>query len=653
MSWRNTFACSAALGLALALGGCAGGNNGGNKTTTTTTQTTSGQTGSVSLMVSDDSSDDWATVGVHVLSVALIPQGGGTPVTIYTAPSPAPVLNLAELDQIDEILGNVSVPQGTYDKAVMTVSANPADILLTASQDPESGFPCAPGATVPASQIVVQGATGSAGSRTVAVTLKLQAPLVISTGSSAPLDLEFDLAHPAFIVDHTFQGSTMWAVNFNAALRHRPIHRIERVVLRDLYGSATGVSSDNTTLTITKVHPVLPPTNPETATAGTHSLQILADATNGTIFYDLDVKTRTIIKNFSTLAGNINGKYVRVAARFQQNGTLVAVRVWASSSFQSVWLNPEGHVLHVDTTGNTLTVLNDSGQPVTLSVDSNTQFYFRVPDNAIADATPIGTGPTFLPNLVRGFKVHVSVVDPLASTLVAQTVDIEIAKFDGTISAPTSTSFVDTRNFVHTADNYTVTLPYISATTPNGTDGSGNQVTGFKWWYFAFPTLVDTGATAVSDFVNATNDSVNFGGTVGALPVWGASAATWADTANPTGWAARWTIIAPTPVPLGTVGSQFVTTSSGGAFGLNVPGGTNTVTVNLSNVSGSATLVYQVDRSGMMVTVTPQDLTNPTVFSNVASHLINGTPVKVFGVPQADHTIKAYVVFYYTGSMPS
>ena len=653
MSWRNTFACSAALGLALALGGCAGGNNGGNKTTTTTTQTTSGQTGSVSLMVSDDSSDDWATVGVHVLSVALIPQGGGTPVTIYTAPSPAPVLNLAELDQIDEILGNVSVPQGTYDKAVMTVSANPADILLTASQDPESGFPCAPGATVPASQIVVQGATGSAGSRTVAVTLKLQAPLVISTGSSAPLDLEFDLAHPAFIVDHTFQGSTMWAVNFNAALRHRPIHRIERVVLRDLYGSATGVSSDNTTLTITKVHPVLPPTNPETATAGTHSLQILADATNGTIFYDLDAKTRTIIKNFSTLAGNINGKYVRVAARFQQNGTLVAVRVWASSSFQSVWLNPEGHVLHVDTTGNTLTVLNDSGQPVTLSVDSNTQFYFRVPDNAIADATPIGTGPTFLPNLVRGFKVHVSVVDPLASTLVAQTVDIEIAKFDGTISAPTSTSFVDTRNFVHTADNYTVTLPYISATTPNGTDGSGNQVTGFKWWYFAFPTLVDTGATAVSDFVNATNDSVNFGGTVGALPVWGASAATWADTANPTGWAARWTIIAPTPVPLGTVGSQFVTTSSGGAFGLNVPGGTNTVTVNLSNVSGSATLVYQVDRSGMMVTVTPQDLTNPTVFSNVASHLINGTPVKVFGVPQADHTIKAYVVFYYTGSMPS
>ena len=47
----------------------------------------------------------------------------------------------------------------------------------------------------------------------------------------------------------------------------------------------------------------------------------------------------------------------------------------------------------------------------------------------LADATPIGTGTAFLANhdLVRGFKVHVSVVDPLATPLVAQTIDIETA----------------------------------------------------------------------------------------------------------------------------------------------------------------------------------------------------------------------------------
>jgi hypothetical protein len=43
---------------------------------------------------------------------------------------------------------------------------------------------------------------------------------------------------------------------------------------------------------------------------------------------------------------------------------------------------------------------------------------------------------------VHGFKVHVAVVDPLAVPLVAPTVDIEIAKYDGFISAPNGTGFV-------------------------------------------------------------------------------------------------------------------------------------------------------------------------------------------------------------------
>jgi hypothetical protein len=38
-------------------------------------------------------------------------------------------------------------------------------------------------------------------------------------------------------------------------------------------------------------------------------------------------------------------KFVRVAARYQADGTLVATRVWASSQFNSVWVAPEGHVL--------------------------------------------------------------------------------------------------------------------------------------------------------------------------------------------------------------------------------------------------------------------------------------------------------------------
>src|SRR2546428_6961727 len=62
------------------------------------------QTGQVSMLISDDPTNDWATVGVKVLSISLKPQGGGTPVVVFTAPNP-PLINLVELDQLAEIIG--------------------------------------------------------------------------------------------------------------------------------------------------------------------------------------------------------------------------------------------------------------------------------------------------------------------------------------------------------------------------------------------------------------------------------------------------------------------------------------------------------------------------------------------------------------------
>jgi hypothetical protein len=107
-----------------------------------------------------------------------------------------------------------------------------------------------------------------------------------------------------------------------------------------------------------------------------------------------------------------------------------------------------------------MTVLNESGVGVPLTVNANTQFFFRTPASAVADATPIATGTGFLTsnNLVRGFKVHASVVDPLATPLVAQTIDIETAAYTGTISGANSTGFTDTRTFHTATDDYKVTL---------------------------------------------------------------------------------------------------------------------------------------------------------------------------------------------------
>jgi hypothetical protein len=38
--------------------------------------------------------------------------------------------------------------------------------------------------------------------------------------------------------------------------------------------------------------------------------------------------------------------------------------------------------------------------------------------------------------------------------------------------------------------------------------------------------------------------------------------------------------------------------------------------------------------------------------ANVSAAIVNGTLVKAFGIPQADGTIKGYVLFYYTGTLP-
>jgi len=642
---------SVAISAALlaACGGGGAGSSGGMSSTSTGTSTP--QSANLAVMVSDASTEDWATIGVKVLSIALIPQGGGSNVTVYTAPTPAPTTNLVMLDQLDELIGNTTIPAGTYTGAVLTVSGNPSDILLQTSTDPEVGFAAGAGVTINTSQIQVQHAQGSGSNLTVPVTLNFDSPLVASTTQNNALDLEFDLGHPAFLVGHVplGGGDTIWAVNFNGPVHRHPRADLRRLVLRHTYGDVTAISSDNSSITITKEFATEPPVSPETAVAGSASFAITADSTNGTIFYDLDAKTRTVIDNFSAQTSLV-GKYVRVAARYQENGTLVATRIWASSTFNNVWVSPEGHVMHVDTTNDVITVENESGRPVDITVNGNTDFFFREPQNPSVDSKPIGTGTAFLANqnLVRGFKVHATVVDPLATPLVAQSIDIETAKYDGAISAPGTSNFTYTRNFRTAGDDYVYTMDYISDKTANGSDDSGTAITGYKWWNFAYPTVLDSGPNAIGDFVSATDGGINFGGTVGAVPSYGVSFATWGDPNNPTGWAANASVLLPSKMPLGSVATGLVNN----AFTMTVAGGMTAAPVDVSTTAGSATLVYQVDRTNGIVTVSPIDITTATGLADLTAGLAAGAPVRVWGVPQAT-AIKAYVLAYFTGDMPS
>jgi hypothetical protein len=641
-------ACVAA---AAALAACGGGSSDMSPTASSSGATM--QTGTVPLIVSDGSADDWALVGVKVLNIALVPQGGGANVTVFTATTDAPYLNLEQLDNIGEILGNVSVPVGTYVGAVISVGGNPGDILLTVAADPEAGFAGSAGSSIASTDIEIQHTHGSGSNLTVPIDISFDTPLVVAVSGApnAALDLEFDLSHPAFIVGHqpAGAGTTLWAVNFDGPVRRHPIADITRLVLRHMYGNVMSVASDGSSIMITKDYPLLPVATPEMAIASTQQLTILVDSTNGTLFYDLDAKTSTTLTSFSSET-SLAGKYVRIAARYQQNGTLVATRIWASSSFASVWLSPEGHVLHANTSTQTITVTNESGVPVPMQIDASTQFYLRQPWSAIADATPIGTGTAFLDagNLVRGFKVHASVVDPLATPLVAQSIDIETPNYSGGISLANASSFTYTHDYPHAADDYLIALDYISPSSANGVDSSGNPIMGFKYWNFAFPTQPTDGSTAIADFIAASNGTVSFGGTAAPIRVVGLSAARWADPINPSGWSAPWTVLLPVPVPLALV----ATGVASNAFTIAVANGTQPVTVAFSNSSGSAALVYQLDRTGNILTVSPVDITTAAGMTTLIDNLIAGTPVKVFGIAQADGTLTAYVIIYYTGMAP-
>ena len=73
------------------LGAC-GSGGGSSDTGSGLSSTPPPQTTQMAMIISDASSDDWATVGVKIMSIALMPQGGGSPVTVYTAPATPPMV---------------------------------------------------------------------------------------------------------------------------------------------------------------------------------------------------------------------------------------------------------------------------------------------------------------------------------------------------------------------------------------------------------------------------------------------------------------------------------------------------------------------------------------------------------------------------------
>ena len=352
------------------------------------------------------------------------------------------------------------------------------------------------------------------------------------------------------------------------------------------------------------------------------------------------------------IAGSVVGRQLRVQARYQADGSLVATRVFSAANFATIWRSPEGHLLRVNTTDNTLTVAGEDGTPTVLTVDGLTTFTLP---NQPATAAPIGTGPSFLTNLHRGFKVHVT-VDTTTPTL-ARIVEIESAGLSGRIVNPTTTQFDMQARFRHQGDGFSVTLPYVSANTVTDVTVNGTPVTGFSYWDFAYPTAVTSNQAAtattpavdaIAQFVSATGGSVGFGGLWGQIYARGETRAVWGDPSNPTGWSAPWVELTPSKVPTALVSTAIASNQ----FAISAFGGAVPVTVSFDTTPGSATLVYEVQRSHDNIAVTAQDISTTAGLSAVTTALAINTPVRISGIPQADGTLKAYVITYFTGTHP-
>ncbi|MFZ6724223.1 hypothetical protein ACO0K2_01880 [Undibacterium sp. MH2W] len=668
-----TLACLAACG------------GGGSSTTagsaTSTTPVVTPQSVNVPLMISDASSDDWSAINVTINAITFTDSAGNVTANLLSTPWSG---NLEQLDNLAEHLSTATLTAGsTYVSANLTISANPGDIGLTVASDPEAGFPEAPGTVIPTSRIVIQGATGAVGSQTVTFSVKFATPFVAPQATSATnptpaagttttgINVDFDLSHPAFIIGHVpaAGGNTIWAVNFAGPVKHKPVSDLTHLVLRHTYGSVTSVSAANKNLVVERDTGKLSTGgNTFVAVDTGKSATIGLDTTNGTLFYDLDNKANNAtIKDFS--AANVlaalqqSGEYVRIATRYQQDGSLVATRIYASTTFNKVYVSPEGHVTHVDQTGTKIVVDNADGKPINIAIDPTTNFYFRNPGNA-SDVTAIGQGQGFVQshNIVRGFKVKVTPVDATASPMHAASIDIETAPYQGLINNVSATGFSVTSSYPTKTDNYTIPLAYISATTSNGYDPQNptTAITGFKYWNYAYPSIVTytTGSTnAVTNFIAATSanggSAVNFGSAATTYYATAMTYNTWGNASNVNGWSASYVILMPQTFPHTVVASALVakpSVANNYTFGLNSTNGSKTVTVGVSAVPGSATLVYQVDRSKDDVTVSLQDITSASGLSALTTGLVAGNKVEVTGVPQSDGSISAYMIKYYTGT---
>ena len=522
--FRTFSALALPLGLsALALGLACGGGSSASSTSTSPTPT-----GTAAVILTDAPSDQWSAIEVVVTRVAFLNKADHTKEVVAFEGASAKI-NLVDLDSVGELLASAQIPVGTYD--ALRISIDPASVNLVKAD----------GTVVAPTQIHVLGSS---------VVVGLSADLVVTASGSNAVQLDFDLAHPLFLVQLP-DGS--WAMNLQ--VRHRPntngMTSVAQLMFRHRKGTIASVGASSFVF----------------HTDSGNDLTVNVDA--GSWFFDADTRT------LGSFAGLAAGKHALISLRMQPDGSLWAVRVWYSNTALRTW-TPEGHVYGVDQANGLMVVSSANGTPRTIAIDPDTAFTFHM-------SQAFGTGSAALANMWTGFKVQVQVKDPLATPMHAASVNIQRAVDGGRISSASMSAFT----YQHASGDRT--HAYANA---------------FSWWYVGFPGL---SSTSVAGFSTACS-GMGMGSSTASpdLMPRGLSDLVW--NSGTSAWDANNTIFMPVALPQGTISTSY----NGGQLGftfLDATATTQAVTVTLNTTLGMQPLVLEVANQSGVVTVSPIDVT--------------------------------------------
>jgi Domain of unknown function (DUF4382) len=515
----------------------------------------SGARGSLNLLLTDGPTDDWQEVSVVLKSISLYDRDNHAWEDVWTADPANPgagKINLVDLSGVAQILAQVTLPVGIYGQLKLVIDTDPMTMELVTDD----------GTAIDPANIKVVDPSGKG-----EIKVDLDPAITVAEGQTTNLQVDFDLAHPLSIVNLDGKVVISLKVRHKALPRHLRNLQFARTI-----GKIKTAATDGNSFVL------------ETLQATDLTFNVNID----TIYVDADTGQPGTFVGLSALAGS---GAALVASNMNADGSFYARRVWYAASVDTLPVfSPEGLVRRVG--DNWISILKKRTETLsagrhrcdwnseTIFVNDNTAWTFR--DIAM------GTGPSVLRYIARGFRVEVTLVDAEATPKVAASINVHSAHAEGLVTA------ASLDNFSFGWRDHLRTMTY-----------SGITDHAFGWWFYGLPS----GRSAVvQDFVDTVTQARSAN-----LWVFAFAGLYW-DAAN-TRWVVEDLVLAPMKLHEFTRITTGYTAASG-TMGVS--------TYDCWDVSTPVTMTIALDTTGNLQTVVGSFVWN--ALTNVATFTLPVLP---------------------------